>query len=101
MPEFSRQDFENLGEQARKIMNEQSRARKNGPPYMQSASKPTPSVEPPPKAEKKTGNSLLQMFNFKDMELDGDRMIIIALALILASGESDDILILALIYIML
>lgn len=48
-----------------------------------------------------TGFDLLRLFNFKNMELDNDRVIILALALLLSSEQTDEILLLALLYIML
>lgn len=45
--------------------------------------------------------NLLRMLNIKDMQLDSDRLLIIAVLLLLLSESSDELLMLALIYIML
>lgn len=52
---------------------------------------------------KKSENSksILNFLNFKGMTLDNDRLIIIAICLLLGSDDVDELLMLALIYIML
>ncbi len=50
---------------------------------------------------KSTGINLLNMLNFKGIAMDSDRLIILALCLLLSSEEVDELLLLALIYIML
>lgn len=47
------------------------------------------------------GNSILNLLNFKNLKLDNDRLIIIAICLLLSGEEVDELLMLALIYIML
>ena len=47
-----------------------------------------------------SGN-LLNLLNFKNMNMDNDRLIILAICLLLNSEDVDELLILALIYIML
>ncbi|MBP3691978.1 MAG: hypothetical protein J6I80_01895 [Clostridia bacterium] len=99
MAEYTREDFVKMNEQA---------ARHAGPnmqlngkrPQRQPPQKQTP-PPPPPERQQKRGKDLLEMFNFKNLELDGDRIIIIALALLLSAEEADELLIMALIYIML
>ena len=60
---------------------------------------------PPPQTknhpEKKGGFDLLRMFNFSNMQFDSDRILIIAVLLLLMSESNDELLMLALIYIML
>lgn len=51
--------------------------------------------------ERKGGFDLLKMFNFSNLQLDSDRVLIIAVLLLLMSESSDELLMLALIYIML
>lgn len=72
--------------------------RPNTPPP-QPAVTPPPSPASPPKKPKL--KNLFELINFKGLEMDGDRLVIVALALILASEEADELLILALLYIML
>lgn len=47
------------------------------------------------------GKNILSMLNFKGMKMDNDRLIILAVCLLLAGEETDELLMLALIYIML
>lgn len=54
-----------------------------------------------PKKEKTKHNSILNFLNFKDIKMDNDRLIILAICLLLAGEETDELLMLALIYIML
>ena len=50
----------------------------------------------PPKA-----SGLLNMFNFKGIEMDNDRLLILAVCLLLLGDSDDELLMLALLYIML
>ncbi|MBO5105796.1 MAG: hypothetical protein J6C29_02750 [Clostridia bacterium] len=45
--------------------------------------------------------SILNFLNFKGMKMDNDRLIILAICLLLAGEETDELLMLALIYIMI
>ncbi|MEG1887657.1 MAG: hypothetical protein RR177_05960 [Oscillospiraceae bacterium] len=54
-------------------------------------------VKKPPRR----GFDLLKMFNFKNFKLDNDILLIIMLFLILSADECDEILLLALVYIMI
>lgn len=54
-----------------------------------------------PKPTEKRGLQLLKMLNFKGIELDTDRALIIGMMLLLLSESDDEYLILALLYIML
>ena len=56
--------------------------------------------EPPPPPPRK-GFDLLRMLNLRGMEMDGDRKVIIAVMLLLLGETEDELLILALLYIML
>ncbi len=58
-----------------------------------------PMQKKPAKSTK--GFDLLGMLNFKGMEMDNDRLLILALFLLLSGEESDELLSLALLYIML
>lgn len=88
MAELSREDFAKMNE----------RHAKNNPQKNNPKISLPPKEDPPPKAKSK---DLLGLLNFKNIELDSDRIIIIALALLLCSEEADELLIMALIYIML
>ena len=46
-------------------------------------------------------SSILNLLNFKGLKLDNDRLIIIAICLLLSGEDIDELLMLALIYIML
>ena len=45
--------------------------------------------------------NLLELINFKNIKMDNDRLIILSLCLLLSNEQADDLLLLALIYIML
>ena len=47
------------------------------------------------------GIDLLKMFNFQNMRLDSDALVIIALIFLLSTEDTDELLLLALVYIML
>ena len=55
----------------------------------------------PPKANFKGGKNLLNLLNLKDLKIDNDRLIILAICLLLSGEDVDEILMLALLYIML
>jgi hypothetical protein len=56
-----------------------------------------------PQNPKKENNrlNLLELLNFKNITMDNDRITILALCLLLSSENADELLLLALIYIML
>lgn len=63
---------------------------------------------PPEKREEKTNQtvlprrkSILELINFKNMEIDNDRSLLMGILLLLSSDTTDELLMLALIYIML
>ena len=68
---------------------------------------PTPKDENPtqPPKQKATPppfkSSILNLLNFKGIKMDNDRLIILAICLLLAGEETDELLMLSLIYIML
>lgn len=49
---------------------------------------------------KKSGIDLLNLLNFKGIKMDNDRLVILALCLLLSSEDVDELLLLALMYIM-
>ena len=51
-------------------------------------------------AKRKSGIDLLNLLNFKEIKMDNDRLIILALCLLLSSDDIDELLLLALMYIM-
>ena len=60
--------------------------------------------EPPAKSgilSKFRGIDFLKLFNFKNIHIDSDITVIIALLLLLSTDDTDELLVLALIYIML
>ncbi len=112
-------DFERMQRQATERMREmQRRARPPvNPPHTMP---PTPSfvqipnhhaaqeperdsttVPHEPARGSRTGFDLFRLLNFKNLELDSDRVLILGLALLLSSEETDELLMLALLYIML
>lgn len=111
MAEYTREEFAKLQEQAARHAqpsmqtgNNRQRNTSQQKPHVQQPPPPPPQQEEKPQQSmppKKKGRDLLEMFNFKNLELDSDRIIIIALALLLSAEEADELLIMALIYIML
>ncbi len=61
---------------------------------------PTP-IKPQVSIIKNRGAELLNMLNFKGIDMDADRALILGMMLLLISQSDDELLILALIYIML
>lgn len=61
--------------------------------------------DPPPQKEDKPaarrGTDLLKMLNFEKLKIDNDVMLIIVLIFLLSADDCDELLLLALIYIML
>ena len=53
------------------------------------------------KTEASKKSSILNLLNFKGLKMDNDRLIILAVCLLLTGEEADELLILALMYIML
>ena len=62
---------------------------------------PAPKAPPPAPPPPRKGFDLLRMLNLRGMEMDGDRKVIIAVMLLLLGETEDELLILALLYIML
>lgn len=106
MLEYSVDDIERMqrnAERRMKNMQECSRAhidKGNGQPPAPPAP-PPPAETPAPKPPSVKRTNILDMLNFKGMEMDSDRSLIIMLMLMLNSNGSDQLLMLALIYIML
>lgn len=74
------------------------------PKQNEAAVKKPPASPPPvtrPAPSKTNGMNLLNLLNFKGIQMDHDRLIILALCMLLASEEADELLLLALLYIML
>lgn len=61
----------------------------------------SPSTDTRPVSGKTNGMNLLNLLNFKGIQMDHDRLIVLALCMLLASEEADELLLLALLYIML
>ena len=72
--------------------------REKSPPIPENT---VPPPKPPAKPQEKRGPSLLRMLNLRGMEFDADRKIIIAVMLLLLGETEDELLLLALLYIML
>lgn len=83
MPDFVRPIFKDGISEPQPIINEDKQ--------------PKPQVKKP----KTGGFDFLKMFNFKNIKMDNDVILILVLVLVLSTEESDKLLIFALIYIML
>lgn len=82
---------------------QQSNSRRPTPPE-EAHKEPKPQNKPPlmPKSNKGgKGFDLLKMLNFKNLKIDSDVMIIVALIFLLSTEETDELLLMALVYIML
>ncbi len=88
---------EELNRAAERVRDMQRRAAqaggKNKPPEKREE-KPTQMVLPRRK-------SILELINFKNMEIDNDRSLLMGILLLLSGDTTDELLMLALIYIML
>ena len=68
----------------------------------QEGSLPAAKTAPAPPAERKGGAArLLKMLNFKGLEIDGDISLLLGILLLLSGENDDELLMLALVYIML
>ncbi len=75
------------------------------PPFVRTADsteppKPPPE-EPPRKGGTLFGRDLLKLIDLKNFEMDSDRMLLLMMILLLSGEQSDEILLLALAYLML
>lgn len=106
MAQISREDFFNM----QNSLTEQ----KHMPPtpdfvHLRSEPQREESAPPPTPTDSKMrahnnsggGASLLKMLNFKAIKMDSDRTVILALMLLLMGDTDDELLLLALLYIML
>lgn len=76
---------------------------RNDPPRREPEREPQRSEEHKEehKEEKSSPFSLLKMFNFKNMDLDADKALILLMIYLLASDEGDELLLLALLYLLI
>lgn len=112
MPEMSREEFLNLQREAEARMREMQRRSEEmvgrippAPDFVKL--RDTPQKIPENKTEQKisapanTGRqNILQMLNFKNINMDSDRVLILAL-LMLMGDSCDELLLFALLYLML
>lgn len=114
MPSFVRIPHEQQPERgqagSRSGGNRQDTARRSaGPPPGPKAApshekRPVPLPVPPaqsPARPRQTGLDLMQMLNFKNIDLDSDRTLILLIILLLSGEENDSRLMLALLYLLL
>jgi len=62
---------------------------------------PTQEEIPPAEPPAKPANSILNLINLKGLDLDGDTSLIALLILLLSGDQSDELLLLALVYVLL
>ena len=117
MSEMSREEFLRLQRDAEsrlRSMQQRSRAASSLPPspdFVQlrgRESQPqSPQKAPPaqqqkaPSQQRKNGLDILRMLDLKNITMDSDRVLILAVLLLLSSESEDRLLLLALVYIML
>ena len=90
-----------MQEQTKRMMEQQGKVRSGGFARTAPPSNAPPEPKSPPPPPKHRGKELFDLLNFKNLELDSDRIVIVALALLLTAQDADEMLILALLYIML
>ncbi len=86
MPNFVKTPYQNPGQSAPRLHPQ--------PPK-------TPPPPPAPGPPKNQGLNLLRMLNFGQMKLQGDTLLVVMLLLLLAGDGADELLLLALVYILL
>lgn len=79
---------------------QQSKRNQDEPPKTSNASATNNKVHRN-EGQNNKGINLLKMFNFKNMKLDKDIMLIVVMILLLSSEDTDELLLMALVYIML
>ena len=103
-------DYRNMqASAAERVKNMQRRAeaytasgnRAPAPPPPPKQPEPPAPIKPQGSILKSRGAELLKMLNFKGIDMDSDRALILGMMLLLISQSDDELLILALIYIML
>ncbi len=119
MKEFTNEDFERAAERVREMqrrayVKNQPRRMPPVPDFVNTnASKMTPPQQPAPEIHNREntvdhaqhkgsfGQNIMRLLNFKNLEMDSDRVLLAGLLLLLTGEEADEMLLLALIYIML
>ena len=111
MSDMNREEFLRLQKEAEERLRQMQRRSEQAlgimpptPDFVKLRNEEKPPAQPkvaknPP--AKNNGFDILKMFNFKNIQLDSDRVLIIAVLLLLMGDSSDELLMLALIYIML
>ncbi len=116
MTETERREFERRKTEAEQQLNRMystsNGSTKGGPlrmpPFLSPSQKAPPPKKENPAPEQPSKNpmpskgmNLLNLLNFKGMKMDSDRRIILAICLLLSAEDTDELLLLALLYIML
>lgn len=110
MSNMSREEFLRLQKEAEARMREMQRRSDEitgkmppAPDFVTLREQPQGDIkkETPPPQKNGRGLDLLRMLNFKNINMDSDRVLLIALMLLLVGESSDELLLLALLYIML
>ena len=90
--QYGSNPFRQTQQNGRPIPRPHESRHRTSPPSTQSSAPPS---------EEKKANSILNFLNFKGLDLDGDTSLIALLILLLSSDKNDELLMLALVYIML
>lgn len=111
--EFNKSELERMqSEAARRVREMQARAtqaaggrKEPSPPPAQKKQLPRGQeggrASHAPSCRAEPSNSILNLINLKGLDLDGDTSLIALLILLLSSGKGDELLMLALVYILL
>ena len=118
MKEFTNEDFERAAERVREMQRRaySKNQPRRMPPVPDFVSTNAPEMTPPQPApeirhDENTiqpaqhkggfGQNIMRLLNFKNLEMDSDRVLLAGLLLLLTGEEADEMLLLAIIYIML
>ena len=98
MEDFTVEQINSAANRVREMQKRSAYAQNRTPP-------PEKPKTPPPKAEKPTENNpfskILGLLDFKNFSFDEESKLILGIILLLSSSQADELLILALVYVML
>lgn len=102
MTEYEKRELEKAKRRATEQMREMQRRTSNNTSYGGYEKNAGGAYAPPADNQKgKNGFDLLSILNLKKLKFDNDIMLIIMMVFLLSTDESDELLLLALLYIML
>ncbi len=101
----ARQNNQSNGQNPRNVQSGSNNGRRQGSPMPQNEPPKEPPKEPPEQKggifSRFKGLNILKALNFQNIHIDNDVLIIVALIFLLSGEDTDELLLLALVYIML